>query len=375
MIRRVFVIIAAASLLPALLAASASASPASAMLSGRIAVEGKLTGPPSLGGVRLALYAEPSQPVMNKLRFGDRVQGKLVGVAYSSSAGAYAIRVSHSAAITSSAFNGVVNFEVWADGHGYWTVFGFVRKIGAGDALLPLFGSATTAPMQATLIMERLSKHDAAISPATMDGDCWVLAPNGDLGPVKAKLEGLWSTISGVHKYLSYTDDATSSVSIGVSVDDGPWVSGQDGNTSVTETGGGQDFPEVTGKTSRIGETEMEEGFFETCEISTEYATFPYAVDGGTYYLKSNPPKATHCVHELKGSTLRMKKTESYTFSDGINLGSTFGISLAATTGYSQEAEIKYVYSATAWACGTKSYPLRDTAHGVVADATIHGNR
>jgi hypothetical protein len=375
MIRRVFAIIAAAGLLPVLLAASASASASSAALSGSVAVEGHLAGAPSLGGVRLALYAEPPQPVMNRLRVGDRVEGKLVGVAYSSPAGAYTIRVSHPAAIKSSAFNGVVNFEVWADGHGYWTVYGFVRKVTSGNALVPLFGPATAAPMQATLAMNRLSKHDAALSPSVMTGDCWVLAPNGDLGPVKARLEGLWSTISGVHKYLSYSEDATSSISIGVSVNDGPWVSGQNGQTSVSDTAGGQDFPEVTGKTSRVGETLMEEGFFETCEISTEYATFPYEVDGGTYYVKSAPPKATRCVQELKGSTLRMNKTESYTFSDGITLGSTFGISLAATTGYTHEADIKYVYTAYGWACGTKSYPLRDTARGVVADATRRGNR
>jgi hypothetical protein len=271
-----------------------------------------------------------------------------------------------------------VNFEVWADGDGYWTVFGFVRKIAAGNALVPLFGSAAPGPMRATLTMGRLSKHDAALSPSVMGGDCWVLAPYGDLGPVKARIEGLWSTISGVHKFLSYSEDATSSVSIGVSVNDGPWVSGQNGQngqTSVSDMAGGQDFPEVTGKTSRVGETEMEEGFFETCQVSTEYATFPYAVDGGTYYVKSSPPKATHCVQELRGSTLRMNKTEAYTFSDGITLGSTFGISLAATTGYSHEADIKYAYTAYGWACGTKSHPLRDTARGVVADATRRGNR
>ncbi len=242
--------------------------------------------------------------------------------------------------------------------------------------MVPLFGRATTAPMQANLTMDRLSKHDARISPSVMGSDCWVLAdPGGDLGPVKAKVEGLWSTIKGVHKSLSYDTDATSSVSIGVSIDDGPWVSGKDGHTSVTETGGGQDFPEVTGKTSVFGETKMEEGFFKTCEISVEVATFPYAVDGGTYYVKTKPPKATHCVQELKGAKLRMNKTESYTFTQGIDLGSTFGINLAATTGYSKQARVTYAYTANGFACGTNGYPLRTTARGVVADATNRGNR
>jgi hypothetical protein len=119
----------------------------------------------------------------------------------------------------------------------------------------------------------------------------------------------------------------------------------------------------------------MEDGFFNTCQISTEYGTFPYAVDGGTIYVKSSPPKATHCLPELAKSTLHMCKTESYTFGDGIDLGGTLYIDLAATTGYTHQAEISIHYPAKGCACGTKSYPLRDVARGVVADATVHGNR
>jgi hypothetical protein len=98
-------------------------------------------------------------------------------------------------------------------------------------------------------------------------------------------------------------------------------------------------------------------------------------VDGGTYYVKTTPPKATHCVQELKGARLRMNKTESYTFSQGIDLGSTFGINLATTTGYSKQAMVAYAYSANGFACGTNGYPLRATARGVVADATKRGNQ
>jgi hypothetical protein len=154
-------------------------------------------------------------------------------------------------------------------------------------------------------------------------------------------------------------------------------VSGTAGTNSVTETGGGQDFPTLRGTNNKIGRTKMEEGFFNTCQISAEVGTFPYAVDGGTGWVKSKPPKARFCVPELKGSKLRMDKTQSFTFSDGINLQDVFGISLSATTGYSHAAEIVYRYTAKAWACGTHSYPLRadDAAHGVVADATGHGNR
>lgn len=376
MIRRMFAVIAAAALLPiSLAAASASTAAPTTVQSGGIVVEGQLTGSPSPGGVRVALYAMPPQPFMNKLRPGVHVQGKLVGVTTSSPSGAYAITVSHPAAISLSAFHGLVNFQVWADGHGYWTVYGFQRQITAGHALVPMFGPATTTPMRASLTMYKLNRHDAAIAPSILGSGCWVLAPGGDLGPVNVKLEGLWSTIKGVTKYLTYTTDASSSVSIGVEVNDGPWVSGHDGNTSVTETGGGQDFPPLSGTTNRVGETQMEEGFFDTCEISTEYGTFPYAVNGGTIYIKRNPPKATACVPELAKSNLHMWKTESYTFGDGIVLGGTFGIDLSATTGYTHQAEVTIHYTKNGYACGTNGKPLRSTARGVVADATVHGNK
>ena len=70
-----------------------------------------------------------------------------------------------------------------------------------------------------------------------------------------------------------------------------------------------------------------------------------------------------------------MNKTEAYAFSGRITLGSTFGVSLAATTGCSKQVEVRYVYTARGFACGTKSYPLRDTARGVIADTANRGNR
>jgi hypothetical protein len=139
--------------------------------------------------------------------------------------------------------------------------------------------------------MYQLDKHDAAIPAQVASSGCWVLARGGDLGPRWVRLQGLWSTIPGVRKHLSYSTDSTSSVSI-------------------------------------------------------EVGTMPYAVGGGTGWVKSKPPKATHRVPEFAGSTLRMDKTQSYTFSDGFDLKDMFGISLAATTGYSKAAEVKYHYIA-----------------------------
>jgi hypothetical protein len=88
----------------------------------------------------------------------------------------------------------------WSDGNGYWSVFGFVRKIAAGNALVLLFGQATTVPMRVALTMFRLGKHDAAVPPIAATSGRRVLASHGDLGSKWTAVEGLWSTISGVHK-------------------------------------------------------------------------------------------------------------------------------------------------------------------------------
>lgn len=110
---------------------------------------------------------------------------------------------------------------------------------------------------------------------------------------------------------------------------------------------------------------------FNTCEISGEIGTMPYAVDGGTKWVNSTPPKATHCVLQIAGSGIHMDKTESFTFSDGINLQVIFGISLAATTGYTTEASIRYNYDARGYACGTHSSRCAAATLPVASSPTI----
>jgi hypothetical protein len=357
--------------------ASASNTPS---VAANVIVSGQITGTSSPGGIRVALYAMPRQPVMVRLiKASKRIQGKLVGVTTSSASGAYAIRDTDPAAITSSAFYGVVNLEVWAAGHGYWTVHGMARRIAAGHKLAPLFGPARAVPQEANLAMLPQSASEAAASPASAADGCWVLAPGGDLGPVNADLEGLWSTIDGVQKHLSYTTGATSGTGMGLSTNYGnSWTADNaDANeNSVTNTVGAQRFPVLKNEDSKIGQTQVEEGFFEPCQIAPgDYATFPYAVNGGDYWSGTHSPKATHCVQELAGGGFNMNKTQSITFSSGINLSVFgFGISLSSLTGYSHTASIEYDYSRNGFACGQRAKPFRGNAGGIVADRTVHGN-
>lgn len=348
-------------------------------LAANVIVSGQITGTSSPGGIRVALYAMPRQPVMERLiKAHKRIQGKLVGVTTSSPSGAYAIPDTDPAAMTSSAFYGVVNLEVWAAGNGYWTVQGMARRIAAGHKLAPLFGRTSAVPQEANLKMLRQPAPAAAVPAASSAAGCWVLAPHGDLGPVLAELEGLWSTIDGVQKHLSYTTGATTGTGIGVSSDSGTEWTTENANAdenSVTNTVGTQKFPVLKNEDSKIGQTQVEEGFFETCEISTDYATFPYAVDGGDYWTGTHAPKATHCVQELAGGGFNMNRTQSITFTTSINLSVFgFGISLSSLTGYSHTASIEYDYSRNGFACGQHAKPFRGNAKGIVADRTVHGN-
>jgi hypothetical protein len=161
-----------------------------------------------------------------------------------------------------------------------------------------------------------------------------------------------------------------------VSVNDGPWASGTAGNTTFTQTGGGTSFPDLKASTAPGARRrwKMKEGRLRHLRDLDGSRDLPYAVDGGGQWIGNSPPSASYCVPYLSGSEINMNRTQAFTFSDGLDLQDTFGISLATKTGYSSTASIQYDYSQNGDACGTANYPLRDTAHGVVADATSTGN-
>lgn len=320
---------------------------------------------------------------MARLHVGEHVQNRLVGTATSTAAGAYTVRMSHPAAITSSVYNGYVNLMIMAAGHDYASLYGLPLKVTAGGTiprLTPMYGKATAVPARARLHLYRLSRSGqvptaatTAAADAAATSGCIILTQ--DLGPRWDRIDGLWSTIAGVRKNLSYTQGSTSTIGIGINVDGGGWVTGQAGTTSVTGGSSTVTFPEETGYTSVYDQSEFELGIFQDCTISPELEVFPYAWDGGALpATSSGNPQATYCVYEASGTTQSVNRNEAFNFQDGIGLVDTFGINLSSVTGYSSSTTLSYTYTRSRYMCGTHNYPARSFPGGIVADATSSGN-
>jgi hypothetical protein len=334
-----------------------------------------VTGAPVLGGVRITLYAQPPQPVMRRLRVGERFYGKLVGTATTSASGAYTIRVTYPEAITSSEYYGNVNLMVEAAEPGWSTFYGVPRKVvDNGTKLVSTVSDTSGAPAKATLALHRVSKSDASVGVVPATDDCWVLTT--DDGPVLDRIDGVWGEMDGVRKYLSYTAGSTSTVGIAEDADGSGWVSGNNGTTTVVSGSMTQPFPEKPDYTSVIWRSEFEEGTFDSCEISADIASFPYGWNGGAYAETNSPPSATHCVYEPATSDPQVGSTAAMTWSDGISLGSPINVSLSSVTGYTSTTAVTYSYTVNGYFCGTRNYPGRSDPGptDLVANSTVHGN-
>jgi hypothetical protein len=217
--------------------------------------------------------------------------------------------------------------------------------------------------------MHRVSAKYAAIGAVPATDDCWVFSD--DDGPVLDRIGGVWAQMDGIRKTLVYSAGSTSSVSIGVDINDSGWVSDSDGSTTVTGGSGTQVFPTEGGWTSDIMRTQFEEGVYDSCEIADEIATFPYEWNGGAYPATNSVPTATHCVYEPSGSTGEVQHDIAMTWSDGIS-HPELGINLGSTTGYNTSTSISYYYTENGYFCGTNAAPEAG-AHDLTGALTSAG--
>jgi hypothetical protein len=341
-------------------------------LQGAQLLQGQLAGAPTLGGMRVAVYAWPRQPAMAGMHNGERFWPKLVGTAMSSSAGAYSVRVAHPTAITASTYYGTVNFVAEVAGHGYFGLFFFPREVfvprqvmHGGVMLGAVDGKATAGPVRAGIHVHWVGPKSTAASVITPDSsNCWVRT--GDLGQVVGRVGGEWqkgATVgtTSVAKEFSYTSgtSTTTGVAINTNISQPNWSASSSNGTEVVHNDSStQGFPTVN--LSRYAETDMEEGLFSTCQISGEEATFPYQVNGGVIQPLSTAPRATHCVVEPHDAYIIKSSTTAFTFSDGVDLSVIgIGVSLSSVTGYSTDATEKYTWNNQGgWGCGAHNAPL-----------------
>jgi hypothetical protein len=351
------------------------------------AFTGQIAGRPSADRIRVYLYAEPGALFMKHLHQGQHFQMKLVGSAMSSATGAYTIRVTDPAAITSvENQEHIANLWVMAADHGYVAWRGVaVRVANGGTMLASMFGKASLSPLNAPLQMRHWhvqSSHSPAAVDVAATSGCWVLSV--DVGQVESTIGPMYSTIRPVVKKFSYVDGSTTGTDIALTSDasgDNYTLSGNTDSNSVTNDSATQGFPNSTGNISKDAQIEMELGFFNTCQISGDGAIFPYAVNGGAAEPDhpKGPPQARNCVHELGGvgDNVIEHTTKDETYSQGIDASALgFGFNLSSSTGYTTDAQSEIDFNAQGYACGGTNFPLRSDPGPsyVVADQFSTGN-
>ena len=171
-VRPALATVAAAALLPSLLAASASAASSAVPASAPVVVHGRvlLKGKP-VAGATVKLYADPLPSALRKVKEAKRVPDALIGTAKSSRKGFYSVRLTAKAmaVVRARAVRGIVNLHVLAFTHKAGTVLWFprtvsLRKLAAGAAVpslatpevadlkLPAGESTAMSPMVRSLL-------------------------------------------------------------------------------------------------------------------------------------------------------------------------------------------------------------------------------
>ena len=265
MIRRVLVIIAATALLP-VLAASASASPATALqhapqnlpvlITGTIKFHGK-----PVKGATVKLFADPLPSVLRKVKEARKVPDALIGKTTTGPKGGYAIKVTAAAlkVMKARAVRGVVNLHVLAFTHKNGTVLWFPRTVSLHRLAAGVAVPSLMTPEVADLTLP--ANESTAMSPAVArllgipDGTAFNFAWCGQrflMYPIGAKWVSVGNTYSNMARVnMLFTYQAGSATTLGVgfspsflgSTDPGPGSLGlsftenssMSWNSSVTE--------------------------------------------------------------------------------------------------------------------------------------------
>lgn len=360
--------------LPTVAAAASSAQPSKSPTSLPTWAHGSITGAGPHSGVRLMLVAWPSGSALAKARVGQKIFLRVLGKATSTSSGSYTLR----SGVTLS--KGIHNLRVLAHSSVAVGTFAFPRKIvrrGRALVAVAVNGGASSRPVTANIHMMALPKadqltarrHPSVCSPS-------FIVKTQDLGLKWVDIGGLYSVgIARAKAHMTYSQGASTTIGIGVSV---PFTNGSfqfDGSETETKTG-------TEGFTTQFEPEENMQTKFDFVKVSVRAIGCPGGytdVEPAEWATGQNevivvPPKAEHCGGKIpKGGTFSTTGEEAGTFSAGVDLKKEIGIKLSAQSGYNHNVAIELTMgTGGGHFCGSNDLPPK--AQWVVMDQTQFGN-
>lgn len=162
---------------------------------------------------------------------------------------------------------------------------------------------------------------------------------------------GAWfSSTTGVNAQFAYTNGASSSLGIGVSLS-GEFGSFHAEGTHSESTTATQGFPTFFHRQSLLDRTLFTYKEFEVRQCYKECLAPTYKVvatawrGGSDIQQVSTPSGFTNCVPEVKGSSWHRTNTAAITWTNGVAMANVIGIDLSTQTGYTNEATLDIGYT------------------------------
>jgi hypothetical protein len=361
--------IALASAIVSAATATASAAPSHAgelqrgryaLVSGQVALQGRVINSDGrdVARARVMLYAWPaSWPGRQSLHPGEEVPMRLVGQAVSTTAGAFAVRISSPAALAASAGpGGLVNLQAGVAGatgaSGFYAFSLRVTSSPGGARLAGLWGQQA-APRVVLKIGPQVP------------GDFCDVRHTGfvkDYRSAWGNIDATYMRKRGTSAWASYDASQSTTFSVGFS-GTGKRGSYNDSGSYSFSSDFGFDFAANAGPSSEYYQTGFDPGLYKIWYTPGDcfggYFTQPDA-QTGFFHVRYRIPiprvRASNCGPEARG-TWHTRHTRALTISAGLTV-SEINFTASAQTGWSTTDVLYYHNNHPNWTlCGVKSVP------------------
>ena len=297
------------------------------------------------------------------------------------STGAWRLSVPPGTDLAPYSDNGVANFEIVSfDGRGsdvYFASATTMSSVPSSSATVAKLGKKTVglSPDDSSSIIlnsdkmphRGLATATARDSIEPADNPTSVSCDDSDFSyypNTAVKVAATYSDGTGDYFDLSYSEGASSSLGVAVSVGNGFTQSGKTSKSSTSTQG----FPKVKGAVDRAYFTYFTyEAYQHHCvevqrgQVIDEWSVRiykPKSYDGGDKITKTSTIKAGNCIPEHKGGHFLKEKTRATEFSTGAKTSGAIGINLSADTGYSTDTKIDVWFPKTGHLlCGLHAMP------------------